>query len=108
LGFLGTCGFAAKTQVFDLLVFLGFPWILSSETRLINGLGGIFSRKFSCSFSCREAPDGAVQGHADAQNFPSGEPNWISGFLQSIAVRQKKVVQTISPYNPYNTATLSI
>jgi hypothetical protein len=25
---------------------LGFPWILSSETRLINGLRGIFAEKF--------------------------------------------------------------
>jgi hypothetical protein len=28
------------------LDFLGFPWILSSETRLINGLHAIFARKF--------------------------------------------------------------
>jgi hypothetical protein len=36
------------------LDFLGFPWILSTESRLINGLHEIFSRRFSTRFCRRE------------------------------------------------------
>jgi hypothetical protein len=44
LGFLGAGRFAAKTPDYVgwiSLDFLGFPWILSSESRLFNGLRGI-------------------------------------------------------------------
>jgi hypothetical protein len=41
LGFLGPQPFAYENQDLSLSDFLGFPWILSSETRLINGLCGI-------------------------------------------------------------------
>jgi hypothetical protein len=41
LVFLGPAPFADENQGFWLLDFLGFPWILSSETRLINGLRGV-------------------------------------------------------------------
>jgi hypothetical protein len=34
---------------------LGFPWILSSEARLINGLREIFRRNFSLALSRRES-----------------------------------------------------
>jgi hypothetical protein len=35
---------------------LGFPWILSSESRLISGLRGFFLKFFSSRFWRREAP----------------------------------------------------
>jgi hypothetical protein len=41
LGFLGRWPFRREDPNFWLLDFLGFPWILSSESRLINGLRGI-------------------------------------------------------------------
>src|ERR1700722_18511238 len=43
---LGPCPFRDKFRYFRLLDFLGIPWILSSETRLINGLRAIFARSF--------------------------------------------------------------
>jgi hypothetical protein len=36
------------------LDFLGFPWILSSETRLINGLHGIFAEEIFLALSTRK------------------------------------------------------
>jgi hypothetical protein len=41
LGFLGASPVCRKNPQYWLLDFLGFPWILSSESRLINGLHGI-------------------------------------------------------------------
>jgi hypothetical protein len=41
LGFLGPRRFTREDDLLRLLDFLGFPWILSSELRLINGLHGI-------------------------------------------------------------------
>jgi hypothetical protein len=41
------------------LDFLGFPWILSSESRLFNGLRGIFGGKFFLTLSWREKPERA-------------------------------------------------
>ena len=46
LDFLGYGPFRYENHLFWLLDFLGFSWILSSETSLINGLRGIFARKF--------------------------------------------------------------
>jgi hypothetical protein len=46
LGFLGAWPVRRENPVYRLLDFLGFPWILSSETRLINGLYGINRQKF--------------------------------------------------------------
>jgi len=45
LDFLGAPRFRSKTGLDFLWKFLGFPWILSSETSLINGLYGIPARK---------------------------------------------------------------
>src|SRR5579864_5616801 len=45
LGFLGPCGFARENPRSGLLDFLGFPWIPSSESRLINGLRGMFAHR---------------------------------------------------------------
>jgi hypothetical protein len=46
LGFLGTAPFAYETPSFWGFDFLGFPWILSSGTRVINGLHEISARNF--------------------------------------------------------------
>jgi hypothetical protein len=46
LDFLGPWRFGCENPHFRVLDFLGFPWILSSESRLINGLRGIFAEKF--------------------------------------------------------------
>ena len=41
---------------------LGFPWILSSETRLINGLRGFFAKQFfSPSLPLRRGTEPAVE-----------------------------------------------
>ena len=46
LGFLGDRPFRYGNHLFGLLDFLGFPWILSSESSLFNGLRGIFAGPF--------------------------------------------------------------
>ena len=46
LGFLGLWPFRYQQLRFWALDFLGFPWILSCESRLINGLRGIKAQKF--------------------------------------------------------------
>src|SRR5580692_8300342 len=43
---LGPWLFRVKFPYFVALDFLGFPWILSSESRLIKGLRWIFAEKF--------------------------------------------------------------
>jgi hypothetical protein len=43
LDFLGWSPFRRESPVSDVLDFLGFPWILSSESRLFNGLRAIFA-----------------------------------------------------------------
>jgi hypothetical protein len=43
LGFLGAWLFRFANPRFRGLEKLGFPWILSCESRLINGLQGIYS-----------------------------------------------------------------
>jgi hypothetical protein len=53
LDFLGPSRFCPGKPRKQGLDFLGFPWILSSESRLFNGLRGIFGgRKFLALF-CR-------------------------------------------------------
>jgi hypothetical protein len=46
LGFLGDWPFRYGNNLFGVLDFLGFPWILSSESSLFNGLYGIFAGTF--------------------------------------------------------------
>jgi hypothetical protein len=59
LDFLGGWPFCCEFSGFPVLDFLGFPWILSSESRLINGLRGFFSgKKFSRRFSPRKPQRG--------------------------------------------------
>jgi hypothetical protein len=50
LGFLGLRPFGRENPQFGLLEKLGFPWILSSGSILINGLRGIFRIKISRAF----------------------------------------------------------
>jgi hypothetical protein len=44
-GFSWNVAFDRETQGFQLLEKLGFPWILSSEMSLFNGLHAIFAEK---------------------------------------------------------------
>ena len=46
LDFLGAWPFRCENARQGMLDFLGFPWILSSESRLFNGLRGQKRRKF--------------------------------------------------------------
>ena len=71
-------------RVFD---FLGFPWILLSETRLINGLRAIFREKFFVALFpvVNSAGTGIYQSWpAEARNCSSGKLSLISDFLQDI------------------------
>jgi hypothetical protein len=68
------------------LDFLGFPWILSSESRLFNGLQAKSARKYFLALSpgVSAAGVGARAGLADAegQDWSLGEGNLVSDFLQ--------------------------
>jgi hypothetical protein len=70
------------------LDFLGFPWIRSSETRLINWLGGkIDSKNFPRGFPLAwAAPEGnrAVEAMRKRRIVHAGEPNLPSDFRQGI------------------------
>jgi hypothetical protein len=61
LDFLGASPFRRENPDYRLLDFLGFPWNLSSETRLINGLRG-YNRKniFAGLFPVASAQPGAA------------------------------------------------
>jgi hypothetical protein len=85
LGFLGPSPFPCENPRSDVLDFLGFPWILSSETRLINGLRGIKRGNFFRSAYPGVEPRRTRvcgQGHAEAPDWSSGKLNLISNFLQ--------------------------
>jgi hypothetical protein len=72
LGFLGRWLFDRETPRFGGLEKLGFPWILSFESRLINGLRGIFREKnFARPFARggRAGTADARSSHADAHNY---------------------------------------
>jgi hypothetical protein len=59
LDFLGAPPVRRENPVYRLLDFLGFPWILSSESKLINGLHGINRQKFFWGpLSVASAPPG--------------------------------------------------
>jgi hypothetical protein len=89
LGFLGGSPFRYESQAFELLDCFGFPWILSSESRLFNRLrgicrGGFFPMAFA-PVGCRQKWS-ARSGRAKEWDWSSGELNLISGFPQQIAV----------------------
>jgi hypothetical protein len=88
LDFLGSWRFGCENPRFRVLDFLGFPWILSSESRLINGLRWIFAEKFFLGAFlaggvCAETRAPSF-GCAKGQTCSSGELSLISDFLQSI------------------------
>jgi hypothetical protein len=89
-GFSGNGAFPLRKPRFGLLDSLGFPWILSSESRLFNGLRVIFAvRVFSALFGgVKRRGDRSLRSlHTEAQNYSWDKRNLISDFLQDIVVR---------------------
>jgi hypothetical protein len=62
LGFLGPWPFCRQNPNLWLLDSLGFPWILSSESRLINGLRGINRARVFLDASSLAWVAGTVEG----------------------------------------------
>jgi hypothetical protein len=73
------------------LDFLGFPWIPSSESRLFNGLRGIFAQKFFSRLFRRLMAAAGQKLTAEAirkrRLVHGAKLNLISDFLQWIVVR---------------------
>jgi hypothetical protein len=87
-GFSWTEPFRCGSAPSEVLDSLGFPWILSSESRRFNGLRGIFRKEFFSALSLAFLAPGTAasgRGDAEAQNYSWGEPSSISGFRQSQA-----------------------
>src|ERR1700722_20067750 len=84
LGFLGTSPFRCENPRFCGLEKLGFPWILSSESRFINGLHDIFSERFFLaplsSGTSRRNGDPTMR-YAKRTDCSWGKLNLISDFL---------------------------
>jgi hypothetical protein len=90
LGFLGRSPFRCENPCSDVLDFLGFPWILSSESNLFNGLRGQNRQKkfHALLVAFKAVGDGTLQWrHADGQDLPWGELSLDSNFPQQIALR---------------------
>jgi hypothetical protein len=66
------------------LDFLGFLWILSSESRLFNGLRGLNRIFFLAGFPWRVSAETGADGGAKEQDCSSGKLNPVSDFLQGI------------------------
>jgi hypothetical protein len=86
LGFLGTSPFPYENPWFWGLDFLGFPWILSSETININGLHEIFSRSFFLALLSSRNGSPAIR-YGEGMDCSWGKLTSVSDFLQEIAVR---------------------
>ena len=89
LGFLGPIAFRCEGPRSWGLDCLGFPWILSSESRLFNGLRGIGGGDFSRALPLAgAAPERSARGLADAEGGTGhgGECNAPSVFPQEIVV----------------------
>jgi hypothetical protein len=88
LDFLGGWRFRYENPRFRGLDFLGFPWILSSETSLFNGLRWNFvDNIFAARFSCRDPGNGpAVEAMRKRKTVHAAESNRGSDFLQLIVV----------------------
>jgi hypothetical protein len=91
LGFLGAWPFGFKDPRLDVLDSLGFPWILSFESRLFNGLRGFLREEFFLGLfrglkrrRCRGA---WVEAMRKRKNGHGVKLNPISDFLQSIVAR---------------------
>jgi hypothetical protein len=87
LGFLGSSLFRYQTQGSSLLDFLGFPWILSYDSRLFNGLHVINPQEiFHPAFLIETSVGTADPRFGMARNeCLSGKLNAASYFLQDIA-----------------------
>jgi hypothetical protein len=68
---------------------LGFPWILSPEISLFNGLRGIFRQKYFPHPSPlhETRANGTCDLGAGAQDYSWDKLNQISDSLQEIAIR---------------------
>src|SRR5271156_4087376 len=89
LGFLGRWPFRCENPCSDVLDFLGFPWILSSESGLFNGLRGINRGKFfhALLVAFKAVGDGTLQWrHADGQDLTWGKLTLDSDFPQQNVV----------------------
>ena len=81
--------FRLENPRFRGLDFLGFPWILSSETRLINGLHGINRENFFVALFPRRWMHNRVsqvEAMRRRQVLHGGYPTSHSGFPQAIAI----------------------
>jgi hypothetical protein len=67
------------------LDFLGFPWILSSETSLFNGLCGANARKIFLEAFPAHLRD-RVDSHKEEPDCSSGKSSLISDLPQAIVV----------------------
>jgi hypothetical protein len=68
------------------LTTVGFPWNLSSELSLFNGLQGKIPENFFLTLFPQDFPQIALTSRAQAaegQNYPSGKLRTISDFMQS-------------------------
>ena len=101
LGFLGRRRFPCENRHLGLLDSLGFPWILSSESRLFNGLHGIFAEKnFARASPGVEPPARAgrtcgVQKGGVAHGL---KPSVTSDFPQAIVARRSRPPRAAPPY----------
>jgi hypothetical protein len=75
--------FRCEKPRFRLLDFLGIPWILSSEMRLINGLRGIFSGKFFASPHPRGSAGPGDRDHSEGRDRSWSKLSRISDNRQS-------------------------
>jgi hypothetical protein len=99
LDFLGRGQFERESPRFWGLEKLGFPWILSSESSVFNGLRGIFAEEISRALLPKRRRQNGVHGgpgHADAKTYSPGKPSAISVFRQSIVARQKMATRQFS------------
>jgi hypothetical protein len=106
LDFLGAWPFGCENARQGMLDFLGFPWILSSESRFFNGLRGQKRRKFFLALfrglsRAREAP--TVSGTRKRRIAHTGKLNFISIFLQGI-VAPRRSLSAAASQNQFATA----
>jgi hypothetical protein len=85
LDFLGSSRLGCQNLSSYVLDFLGFPWILSSESSLFNGLYGINAEIIFLGLLPLAAPDRGY-GHKEEQECSSGECSSISDLPQAIVV----------------------
>jgi hypothetical protein len=101
-GFSWLVAFLLRKPPIMRLEKLGFPWILSSESRVINGLHEIFSIKFFLAlfFVAKQASQRQPTiWHAEGMDCSWGKLNLISDFLQEIPARAVPVWPPLSKGN---------